>query len=90
MEKIKVNLPVSFLKEGNKFVAYTPVLDISTSGRTLKETQKRFSELVEIFFEELIEMGTLDEVLRNLGWTKLQAKWTPPVLVSQNSQFVSI
>jgi predicted RNase H-like HicB family nuclease len=67
MEKIKVNLPVSFLKEGNKFVAYTPVLDISTSGKTFKEAQKRFSELVEIFFEELIEMGTLGYFLKRIS-----------------------
>jgi predicted RNase H-like HicB family nuclease len=90
MAKIEVNLPVSILKEGDKFVAYTPALDISTSGKTAKEAQRRFDELVGIFFEELIEMETLDEVLRGLGWVRKQAKWAPPVLVSQTSQLVSV
>ena len=54
-----LNLPVSFIKEANQFVAYTPALDLSTSGRTLKEAKSNFSEAVEIFFNEITSAGTL-------------------------------
>lgn len=40
----QANLPVTFLREGKKFVAYTPALDLSTSGDTLEQAQKRFAE----------------------------------------------
>ncbi|KKQ79852.1 MAG: hypothetical protein UT01_C0026G0001 [Candidatus Daviesbacteria bacterium GW2011_GWA1_38_7] len=30
-------LPVSILKEGDSFIAYTPALDLSTVGDTFKE-----------------------------------------------------
>ena len=87
MEKIKsLNLPVSLLREGNQFVAYTPALDLSTFGKTLEEAKKNFSEAVEIFFDELISMGTFEEVLLDLGWTKQEHNLLPPVVVSQSME----
>ncbi|KKQ46225.1 MAG: hypothetical protein US65_C0043G0013, partial [Candidatus Yanofskybacteria bacterium GW2011_GWC2_37_9] len=45
-----------------------------------------FSEIVGIFIEELMEMGTLDKVLRELGWQKIKSNWQPPVVVSNYFQ----
>lgn len=88
MSKTKVNfrLPVTILKEGNDFVAYSPALDISTVGSSFEEAQERFDEMVEIFFEELAERGTIDEVLQELGWVKKNTSFTPPVVVSNQLQ----
>ncbi|MDO8452578.1 MAG: type II toxin-antitoxin system HicB family antitoxin [bacterium] len=77
-----VNLPVSIFREGKHFIAHTPSLDLATAGKTFEEAEKRFAEIVEIFFEELSRMGTTDEVLNTLGWQKVKAKWSPPVEVS--------
>lgn len=85
-----VQLPVSVIKEGKYFIAYTPALDLSTSGKTFPEVRKRFEEVVAIFFEELSEKGTLSEVLTNLGWRKVEHKWSPPVEVSHLVQTVRI
>ena len=87
---LEFKLPVSFLREGKKYVAYTPALDLSTSGRSYDEAKKRFGEIVNIFFKELIKKGTLEEVLRNLGWKRAQTKWNPPVVVSQESHTVRV
>jgi len=87
---LEFKLPVSILREGKKYVAYTPALDLSTSGRSYGEVKKRFNEIVNIFFEELIKKGTLEEVLRDLGWKRIQTKWNPPVVVSQESQTVRV
>jgi predicted RNase H-like HicB family nuclease len=87
---LEFKLPVSILREGKKYIAYTPALDLSTSGRTYSEAQRRFEEIVNIFFEELIKKGTLEDVLRDLGWRRFQAKWNPPVVVSQDLQTVRI
>ncbi len=67
---LEVNLPVSILREGKKFVAHTPALDLSTSANSFEKVRERFNEIVNIFFEELIKKGTLDDVLRDLGWRK--------------------
>ena len=84
--KFDVSLPVIILREGKYFIAHSPVLDLSTSGKSFKEAKKRFAEVVEIFFEELVQMGTLDEVLADLGWQKVQKRWQPPTLVAQEQE----
>lgn len=85
---LELKIPVSILREGKKYVAYTPALDLSTSGKNYEEVKKRFKEIVNIFFEELIKKGVLEEVLNDLGWRRVQTKWNPPVVVSQESQTI--
>ncbi len=82
----EVNLPVTIFKEGKNYVAYSPALDLSTSASTYKKAQTRFSEIVEIFFDELSEMGTLESVLSSLGWQKVKSSWQPPVVISNYTQ----
>ena len=82
--QLELALPVSFIKEDGKVVAYTPALDISTAGKDEEEAKARFGELVAIFFKDLIENGTVNEVLTELGWHKGQMAWAPP-RISQSS-----
>lgn len=91
MKKIVlIKLPVSILKEGKKFIAHSPALDLSTSGKTYREVKKRFAEIVNIFFEEIGRKGVSEEVLKELGWMKTQARWQPPILISQESEVVKV
>jgi predicted RNase H-like HicB family nuclease len=83
---IKFNLSVAVIKEGDKFVAYSPALDLSSCGKTAKEARKRFSEAVGIFFEEIIKKGSFEEVLTDLGWKKINSIWNPPKIVSNGVQ----
>ena len=61
--RLAAKLPVDIFKEGNHFIAYCLALDISTSAESLAEVRKMFAEMVNIFFEEVIKMGTMDKVL---------------------------
>lgn len=92
MKKInfQASLPVTFLREGEQFVAYTPALDLSTSGNTFEQAKKRFSEIVGIFFEECLIMGTLESVLSDLGWNKQNSEWNPPTVVAQDTQMFNV
>lgn len=84
-DKLMFNLPVVITKQNKRFVAYTPALDIATSGKSQKEVKARFVELANLFFEEIIEAGTADDVLSELGWRKVQKKWNPPQVISAQS-----
>jgi hypothetical protein len=75
---LSLQLAVDITKHGRKFVAYSPALDISTSGKSEKEAKKRFEELVEIFFEEVNTNSNLETVLQELGWKKVRKQWQPP------------
>ena len=92
MKKSSINLSLSviMIREGNRFIAYSPALDLSTSGKTHKEASKRFKEIANIFFEEIVKQGTLEDVLRDLGWKKTRKKWNPPMVISQEFQEVKV
>lgn len=84
MNKLEsIKLDVSFLREGDAFVAHSPALDLSTCGDTLEEAKQRFAEIVQIFFAELKKMGTTGKVLADLGWQKKRGSFLPPVIVAQ-------
>jgi len=74
------SLPVTVFKEGKYFIAHTPLLNLSVQGQTEEEARKRFTEAVVLFFEELEDMGTTDEVLFELGWNKFRKEWKPPAV----------
>lgn len=59
MKYFQVNLPVSIFREDKTFIAYSPMLDISTCADNLQEVKNRFNELVQIFFEELDRKGKM-------------------------------
>ena len=82
--RMKINVPVSYFKEDKSFFAYTPALDLSSAGKTLKEAEKNIAEAVSIFMEEILKNGTTDEVLSSLGWKKISKtkEWMPPIFVS--------
>ncbi len=89
----KVRIPVFLSKERKSYVAYSPALDLSSCGRTLAQAQKRFSGAVGLFLDELEAMGTLDQVLTELGWQKQEhprKEWIPPHLLKHTQMEVTI
>jgi predicted RNase H-like HicB family nuclease len=78
---VEARIPVLIFQEGRKVVAYSPAIDLSTFGNTEAQARKRFAEAAEMFFEEIAEMGTLENVLLECGWRKASKKsqWSPPV-----------
>ncbi len=87
---LQFNLPVSFFKEGKSIVAYCKVLDLSTCGKNLKDAQRMFHEAAAIFLEELIAMGTLEEVLLDLGWQKKNRQFMPPLELLHTNTPISV
>jgi predicted RNase H-like HicB family nuclease len=67
-DKIKIEVSVHLLKEGNYFVAYCPALDLSSYGKTEAEARQAFNGAMKIFLEETEKRGTLEKELLNLGW----------------------
>lgn len=84
------NLSVIMLKEGKRFVAYAPALDLSTSGTTFAQAKKRFTEAAMLFFEEIFAARTANEVLGNLGWQRKDRKWQAPIVVANDSETIRV
>lgn len=86
ISKNEILLQVNILKEGSQYVAHSPALDLSSCGKTEAEAQRNLQNAVTLFFEELREMGTLDEVLLELGWRRADTPrvgWVPPYLLNR-------
>jgi predicted RNase H-like HicB family nuclease len=89
-KKIKVSLPVIFFREGKYFIARCPILDLAAQGKTYEEAGKRFEYLVDIFFKELEEKGTLEDVLTGLGWKKAGKTWVVPTPIGEERKEVLV
>jgi hypothetical protein len=86
--KIKINsvrLNVQFIKHNDGVIAYAPALDLSTVGKTLKKAQHMLHEAVNLFLEDLIDRGTLDKVLSDLGWVYRRSSWLPPQPIKEKA-----
>lgn len=89
----KVTLMVAFYRESNKFIAYSPALDLSTCGDTQEQAKRRFEEALQLFLEETDKMGSLEDVLLDCGWKKIghpQRHWQPPIFVGQTQKEVHL
>jgi len=91
-DNFEARIPVLFFEEGDKIVAYSPALDLSTFGKTEEQAKKRFTEASMLFITEIMEMGTVDEVLEECGWHRVIGKhtWVPPIYRKCEEELVKI
>lgn len=71
--QVTFRLPVQFRQDGDIMVARCPALDVVTQGRDRDQATHNIQEAVSLFLESCIARGTIDEVLRACGWSKVQA-----------------
>jgi len=68
-----IEFNVELIKKGRWFIARVPELDFVTQGATADEARENMIELIEIQFEEMKEMGTLEDYLEECGFTKQES-----------------
>jgi predicted RNase H-like HicB family nuclease len=66
---MKLQISIQIWRKGSWFLAKCPELDFISQGRTKEEAQKNLMEVIEIQFEEMTRMGTLDEYLEECGYS---------------------
>lgn len=91
---IEADLRMQIKREDNCFVVYCPDLELSSYGDTVEEAQRNFCEVVAIFFDDIVKRGTVEEVLAECGWQRVNAKphpkWVPPAFVAEKHLRLSI
>ena len=71
---INLTLPVDITKEGDVFVAICPTLNVASQGCTTEEALLNIKEAIDLFITTCMEMGTISQVLRECGFTKVDEK----------------
>jgi len=65
---LTAHLPFKIKKRSKWFVSSCPILDIYSQGRTEQEAIKNLEEALSLFFISCLEIGTLDQILKNCGF----------------------
>jgi len=74
-----INITIEVWQKGRWFVAKCPELDFISQGPTRDEAKKNLLEVIQIQFEEMGEIGTLNEYLAECGYDKHNGAIVPKV-----------
>jgi predicted RNase H-like HicB family nuclease len=74
---MKILVKAEIFKEGDVYVALLRELNVSSFGETVEEAKRAIREALEAFVEECQNMGTLEEVLEESGFSKTNDFWQP-------------
>jgi len=72
---MKLSVRIEIFKEGDVYVALSPELNVSSFGETIEEAKGSIKEAIEAFVEECERMGTLEDVLEESGFLKINDSW---------------
>ena len=65
---MNLRMTIETWEKGSWYIAKCPELDFVSQGKTPEEAKRNLIEAVEIQFEEMKEIGTLDEYLQECGY----------------------
>jgi len=71
---MQIEFTTRIFKEGRAFVAHALELDVASCGGTQEKALSNLKEAVRLFLEEAEKMGTLDQILKQAGYTKSRQK----------------
>jgi len=72
-----INIAIEVWQKGEWFVAKCPELDFISQGKTREEAKNNLLEVIQIQFEEMSQIGTLNEYLTECGYEKQNNKIIP-------------
>jgi len=67
---MNLNVTIEVWHKGKWYVAKCPELDFISQGKTREEAKSNLLEVIQIQFEEMSQIGTLDEYLAECGYEK--------------------
>ena len=82
--EVSFKLPVVTHKKTNHVVSECPVLDVHSQGPNEDVAISNLLEALQLFFETCFEMGTLEEVLKDCGFSTLSRKKAKPADTKYN------
>lgn len=74
---MQLQMTIEVWQKGDWFIAKCPELDFVAQGRTREEARDNLIEVVEIQFEEMRDLGTLDEYLAECGYERKNDLFIP-------------
>lgn len=82
---MNLSIRIEIFKEDDVYVALSPELNVSSFGETIFEAKESIKEAIELFLEECRKMGTLNEVLEESGFLKMEDAWQSRMPVAEEN-----
>jgi len=79
---MEIQFTTRIFKEGRTYVAHALELDVSSCAGTKEKAIRNLKEAVRLFLEEAGNMGTLEQILEEAGYSKNRRKLAPPQSIS--------
>ena len=79
---MEIQFTMRIFKEGRSFVAHALELDVSSCGGSEGRALRNLKEAVRLFLEEEERMGTLQQILKEAGYSVGKRKIASPSIVS--------
>jgi len=67
---MNLNVTIEVWHKSKWYIAKCPELDFVSQGKTREEAKSNLLEVIQIQFEEMGQIGTLDEYLSECGYEK--------------------
>jgi len=72
---MNIYVRIEIFKEGDIYVVLSPELNVSSFGDTIEDAKRSIKEAIEAFIEECERMGTLEDVLEESGFSRINDSW---------------
>jgi predicted RNase H-like HicB family nuclease len=82
---MNIYIRIEVFKEDDVYVALSPDLNVSSFGETVEDAKKSAREAIEAFIEECERMGTLEDVLEESGFIKIDDRWESRKPISEEA-----
>jgi len=86
---VQVPLPVVIAKEGKWFVAFCPVLDIATQGKTEREVKEMMGDLITDYFKDPDTIKPEMKTIMSVSLTNIPVRVPEGVLRGKTSPFAT-
>ncbi|MBL0716651.1 MAG: type II toxin-antitoxin system HicB family antitoxin [Desulfosarcina sp.] len=67
---MNLSVTIEVWRKGQWYIAKCPELDFISQGKTREEAKSNLLEVIQIQFEEMSQIGALDEYLAECGYEK--------------------
>ena len=79
--EIQLEFTAEVFGEGENYVAQCPELSVSSTGTSPDEAKRALQEAVAAFVERCQELGTLESVLQEAGFSYHSGRWISPAFM---------
>jgi predicted RNase H-like HicB family nuclease len=87
---MKIEFTSQVFKEGKMFLAHTPELDISSCATTKRKALANLQEAVRLFLEEAERKGSLQQILKEAGFSRRNRTLVGPKLVDSKRVIIPL